>query len=168
MTEYPSAIATVDVIPFCYSRETKCYEILVGRKKKHGDKLCFIGGFVDSEKDDTFFDAAYREMGEEVPTLIPVVSAGSLNYLYTTKVDDPRYKDRRSKIFTSIYLLPTEKMPHTAGDDLDEVVWRDLDTLVWNPNLLVTEHAKLISDLSIEIKLTDIFADKPLLLSKEQ
>jgi ADP-ribose pyrophosphatase YjhB (NUDIX family) len=150
--EYPSAIATVDVIPYCYSRETKCYEILLGRKKKHGDKLCFIGGFVDSEKDDTFCDAAYREMGEEVPSLIPVVSAVSLKYLYSTKVDDPRYKDRRSKIFTSIYLLSTEKMSHTAGDDLDEVVWRDLDMLVWNPDLLVPEHAKLIEDLSREIK----------------
>ena len=42
--EYPSAIATVDVIPFCYFKGL--YKVLLGQKNKHGGKLCFIGGFV--------------------------------------------------------------------------------------------------------------------------
>lgn len=149
--EYPSAIATVDIIPFCYSRQTQSYEILLGRKEKHGGKLCFIGGFVDAEKDDTFYQAAQRELKEEVPSFIFSTSR-PLKFLYTCKVDDPRYRSRKSKIFTSFFLCPTEKQPHSAGDDLDEVVWRDLDLLVHSPELLVLEHSKLIAELAREIK----------------
>lgn len=145
--EYPSAIATVDVIPYCYSRKTQSYEILLGRKEKHGGKLCFIGGFVDAEKDDSFFEAAHRELREEVPSLERPV----LKYLYSRKVDDPRYKDRAAKIFTSFFVVETDRLLHRAGDDLDEVVWRDLELLISNPEILVEEHAKLIRDLAIEI-----------------
>jgi len=146
--EYPSAIATVDIIPICYSRKTSSYQILLGRKKKHGDKLCFIGGFVDAEKDNSFLDAAHRELKEEVPSLERPI----LKYLFSTKVDDPRYKDKAAKIFTSFFLAETDYIPHSAGDDLDAVVWADLDVLVWNPDMLVQEHAKMIQDLATEIK----------------
>lgn len=146
--EYPSAIATVDVIPIYYSRETSSYHILLGRKKKHGDKLCFIGGFVDAEKDNNFYDAAARELKEEVPSF----KSPFLSYLFSTKVDDPRYRDRAAKIFTSFFLAETKYEPHSAGDDLDEVLWRDLDVLVWNPDMLVEEHGKVIGDLAQEIK----------------
>jgi len=150
--EYPSAIATVDIIPLCYSRKTRSYEILLGRKEKHGGKLCFIGGFVDAELDNSFYDAAVREVREEVSTLLLTTGTQGLKYLYSKRVDDPRYRDKKAKIFTSFFLLETHKQNHEAGDDLDEVLWRDLDLLISNPEILVDEHAKLIRDLSMEIK----------------
>lgn len=152
MKEYPSAIATVDVIPFCYSRDTGSYEILLGRKEKHGGKLCFIGGFVDAEKDEDFLSAAKRELNEEVPSF--GVKRRWYSYLFSCKVDDPRYKDRRSKIYTSFFSVQTKyAMPQVAGDDLDEVKWANLDELVGNPNILVDEHSKLIGEVAATLKM---------------
>lgn len=151
MEEYPSAIATVDIIPFNYSREGK-YSILLGRKNKRGGKLCFIGGFVDAEKDIDFLEAAKRELSEEVPSFD--MECLWYSYLFSCQVDDPRYRERRSKIYTSFFSTQTKyKMPHVAGDDLDEVVWMGLDELVVNPDVLVEEHSKLIDEVAATLKM---------------
>lgn len=147
--EYPSAIATVDVIPFHY--DDGVYSILLGRKEKHGGKLCFIGGFVDAEKDIDFLEAAKRELKEEVPSFD--TDCRWYSYLFSCRVDDPRYRGRPSKIYTSFFSTQTKyKMPHVAGDDLDEVLWMGLDELVGNPDILVEEHSKLIGEVACALK----------------
>lgn len=150
MKEYPSAIATVDVLPFHY--KDGAYNVLLGRKNKHGGKLCFIGGFVDAEKDEDFLEAANRELSEEVPSFD--VDARWYQYLFSTRVDDPRYRERRSKIYTSFFSVQTNAMlSEIAGDDLDEVMWVSLDYLVENPDTLVEEHSKLIGVVAFKLKI---------------
>ena len=105
---------------------------------------------MDAEKDTNFYDAAKRELKEEVPSLDATFPP--LEYLYSIKVDDPRYRDRAAKIFTSIFICQTSKRPQVAGDDLDEVIWVSLSDLLANPNILVDEHASLIQDIIITIK----------------
>lgn len=137
--EYPSAIATVDIIPFCYFMGG--YKILLGRKKKHGGKLCFIGGFVDAQKDEDFLSAAKRELNEEVPSF--GIECKKFNYLLSCRVDDPRYKDKLSKIYTSVFSVETaHAIPQVAGDDLDGLVWVNMHEL--SAEMLVPEHAKFV------------------------
>lgn len=130
--QYPRVIPTVDVAMF------KGREILVG-KKRGEDKWRLPGGFVN-QTDATFEEAARREFMEET-SLVPE----TLHYVYSTIVDDWRYKATDSCIMTTLFTCSYLSGGPRAGDDLESCCWIDYGGLTQRH--FVNEHGKLFEKL---------------------
>lgn len=119
---YPTVYSTVDVVVF----DPEERRVLLARKPLE-DKYRFIGGFVDPKKDDSFEDAALRELNEEAEI---TVGLEGLRYVGSKKVNDWRYANNPAeKIITHLYVgLYTMGCPQ-ANDDIAEVRWFDYDEL---------------------------------------
>jgi len=139
---YHCAIATVDVAVVHLQQNNR--RVLMGRKR--GKTLWrFIGGFVDPDLDKSFCDAALRELREEAPGCVvkePVRIADA-------KIEkDSRYKHDKDKLFTTFFVanyVDNGWIP-TAGDDLEEVAWFDLDKLT--SNKIIPDHWELLQKLN--------------------
>lgn len=110
--------------------------ILLGHKLEDRTKYRFIGGFVDP-KDSNLEHAARREVYEETG----MIETGDYRYLGSTRIHDWRYRDScdqvMSAFFKAIYVFGCP----IATDDLDEVVWFNLEEL---EKLLIAEHLPLL------------------------
>lgn len=95
---YPIVYSTVDIAVL------DCNEILMGKK---GDKFCFVGGFVDNEDEDLFM-AAMRELEEETGINSPML--GKMQYEFSHKVKDMRYKNTKDCIMTHFFSVWTIKL----------------------------------------------------------
>ena len=119
---YPTVYSTVDVVVF----DPKERRILLARKPLE-DKYRFIGGFADPKKDDSFEEAALRELVEE--SGITVGLAG-LRYVGSKKVNDWRYANNPAeKIMTHVYVGLYSMGCPQADDDIAEVRWFDYDKI---------------------------------------
>jgi bifunctional NMN adenylyltransferase/nudix hydrolase len=99
-------------------------KIVLGKKKIHGDKLLFPGGFVDP-RDQNLREAVIREVKEETGADI-----SDIEYLESFTVDDYRYRYETDKIMTHFHkakVADSEAGKMYALDDLDELSLLPLD-----------------------------------------
>jgi bifunctional NMN adenylyltransferase/nudix hydrolase len=144
---YPTSFQAVDIVVF--NRATN--EILLGSKydkphKTPKKEKRFIGGFVDPA-DASLEVAARRELGEEAGRNLEVSDP---KYLGSFRVDDPRYRDSIHKIMSAVFFCEFVYGFATAGDDIAEVSWVNLDTFRVSYNkagYLAPEHIPLVEML---------------------
>ena len=142
---FPTAYSTVDIA--VYRDDTD--EALFARKD--GEKLLrFVGGFV-SPSDDSFEDAASRELEEETGLLM---STPTVEYLGSFKIDDWRYRTEVDKIITHFYLNYYSKGMVTAADDVAEVSWVAFKNIT--ESMIVPEHHVLWRALVRRLKKTKV------------
>lgn len=120
---FPTVYPTVDIAVLDHRWWTD-FGILLGRKKNDPVGVWRLpGGFVDPT-DNSFEDAAKRELSEEVQN----IETDMWEHIGTLKVDDWRYKNEVDKIITTIYTTRYlgGNNDIKAGDDLEEVKWFSL------------------------------------------
>jgi bifunctional NMN adenylyltransferase/nudix hydrolase len=79
----------------------------------------FIGGFVDP-KDASLEDSAKRERIEEAGINL---ECDNPKYLFSFRVNDPRYRESRHKIMSAVFLHDYIFGFARAGDDIKHVEW---------------------------------------------
>lgn len=117
--QYTKVYATVDVAVFRNDRT----EILLG-KKENNKKWRLIGGFSDPE-DDSFEQAAVRELQEECGP----IEVGELSYEMSAKIDDWRYRSEADKIITTMFSCDYVAGQPQAQDDIMDLKWFTLNEL---------------------------------------
>lgn len=116
---YPTVYSTVDIAVF----DPQERRLLLARKPAETGYR-FVGGFVDP-KDDSFEDAALRELDEECGL---TVGANALRYVGSKKVNDWRYaKNPSEKIMTHVYVGLYSMGAPMADDDIAEIRWFNYD-----------------------------------------
>lgn len=129
-SRYNCGIATVDIAPVDFDR----LRVLLG-KKPNQDRYRFAGGFVDPEKDSSIFQAAQRELGEEMGD----IEVDSWKSIGNPIIPDSRYASDKDKIFTTFYVCQYIFGSPKAGDDLEEVKWFKLEGLT-KEDILPVHH----------------------------
>jgi bifunctional NMN adenylyltransferase/nudix hydrolase len=117
---FPTSFQAVDMI-IEHALEAK---VLVGRKVGHTN-WCFPGGFVDPS-DESLEQAGKREVHEECGG----IEIDDVKYLGSHRVNDFRYRNSEHKIMTALFVGKYIFGPLKAGDDLAEIRWQSIDTLV--------------------------------------
>ena len=131
---YPTVYSTVDVLVF----DSEENRVLLARKPFETEYR-IIGGFASPE-DDSFEDAALRELDEETGL---TVGDNGLRYVGSKKVNDWRYASNPSeKIMTHLYIGNFTTGCPIPKDDIAEVCWFDIDKFDANVDL-VEEHRPL-------------------------
>lgn len=127
---YPTSFQAVDMA-IMHSTENK---VLLGRKIGI-DGWVFVGGFVDPT-DESLERAAYREVKEEVGD----IELAGIAYIGSFRIDDHRYRKSVHKLMTALFHATYIFGPIKAHDDLAEVAWHDVDTIV---EILADRHKAL-------------------------
>lgn len=130
-SRFPVSYQAVDIAVVSFDRD----EILLGRKKRDGGKLRFIGGFVDPS-DESLERAARRELFEEAPG----VEISDLSYLGSRRINDFRYRGSDDGIMSALFISAFIFGSARAGDDLDALVWIPLRDA---RRILTAEHLTL-------------------------
>ncbi len=121
-TRLPVSYQAVDIAIVKHGEDA----ILLGQKKEDGDRLRFIGGFVDPT-DTSLESAALRELREEAGSRLAIHS-GDLRYLGSHRIEDWRYRKAADGIMTALFLGYHFFGPADAGDDLQAVGWFSFTT----------------------------------------
>ena len=99
--------------------------------------------------DESFEQAAKREAREETGDL----ELGDVEYVGTTEIDDWRYRAEPDTIMTTLFTAKKIYGNAKAGDDLDEVKWFNLYSLIQsNGYQLVEEHKVLLEMLKANLE----------------
>jgi bifunctional NMN adenylyltransferase/nudix hydrolase len=137
--DYPTSFQTTDA--FIFNRVTR--GMLLGRKKG-ADKWRFIGGFVDP-KDVSLEAAAQRERIEEAGKNLECAFP---EYIFSFRVDDPRYKDSPHKILTAVFAHEYIFGYAQAGDDIEQVDWFDFSYIRGSyKKIVVKTHWPIVESL---------------------
>lgn len=110
--DFPTSFQTTDAV----IKDASMGRFLFGRKKKNNGKWRFLGGFVDP-KDQSLETAAFRERIEEAGINL---ECSFPRYLFSIRIDDPRYRDSEHKILTAVFLHEFIYGFAKAGDDIDD------------------------------------------------
>ncbi len=114
---HPIAYSTNDVVIVDDRQE----RVLLGTKHWYDGMWSFLGGFLDPEKDITDEDGALRERGEEVKGI--KVSPQLTQIGSRIKIDDPRYRASKDKIFTTLWRANYLSGEPSPADDIKGVRW---------------------------------------------
>lgn len=120
MKKYPIMYTVVEVAVLDLERG----RILVGQKKIDKDKWRLPGGFTDPLKDQSFEEAAERELFEEVQGIEIIDFITADYYLGSKIIKDDRYKNE-DRICSMFYYAIYYDGDPVASDDLDNVKWID-------------------------------------------
>lgn len=134
--QYAHGISTVDIAVIDRRRNS----ILLG-KKANQPKFRLFGGFFDPKKDICLEHAASRELHEEAGML----ETSRPQYVMSRVVDDPRYRESKHCIITSLFLCYYSFGTPKAGDDIAEVRWFDIGQQLVGQ--VMQEHIPLIEAL---------------------
>ena len=136
--KHPAVFPTVDIAVIRYDAVKA--KIALGRKPNDLPNVWRLpGGFIDPGKDQTLEAAAIRELHEEMGVSLNV---DELQYVGSRHVDDWRYRNELDQIVTTVFLTKYLWGPLTAGDDLSEAKWFDLDD--FKMDILVEGHQPLM------------------------
>lgn len=139
MHRYPTSFQATD----CVIIDTAKRTLLLGRKPKE-NKFRFVGGFVDP-KDTSLEVANLRERIEEAGMNLECTPP---SYLFSFRVDDPRYRDKSDKIMSAVFLYNYIFGFAKAGDDIGEVRWFNIDDVKENyKHIIMQEHHPLVEKL---------------------
>jgi ADP-ribose pyrophosphatase YjhB (NUDIX family) len=144
--DYPTSFQTTD----CVIRNPENNQFLFGRKKKNNGKWRFLGGFVDV-KDLSLEAASKRERIEEGGLDLECVEP---KYLFSVRIDDPRYRESEHKILTAVFLHDYLFGFAKGGDDIDDgVEWfRDYEIRASYKDFIVDTHWPIVEKL-IEMRI---------------
>ncbi len=131
LRRFPTVYPTVDIAVF-RKEET---ELLLARKDNE-TRFRLPGGFSDPE-DDSYEEAALRELGEECGEL----TIDELTYLGSCRIDDWRYRGSMDSVMTHLYACELLEGEPIANDDIAELRWFEVSRL--NKDLFVPEHQVL-------------------------
>lgn len=149
---YPTVYSTTDVVVF----DPKERRVLLARKPNE-QLYRFPGGFVNTT-DDSFEDAALRELEEETDLNI---SLTGLRYVGSKRVNDWRYADNPSeKIMTHVYVGLYDGGAAKAKDDIAEVRWFDYKKL--NKEVRMFDEKTGLTEETTEASLTIVEEHLPL------
>ncbi len=113
-------------------------EILLGHKRTDPvGKLRFIGGFMQPG-DSSLEDGAVREAIEETGGNLSLDNA---KYIFSSMVDDFRYKREKDKIMTAVVAVQAIFGVARASDDMDELEWYRVSKV--KASDMVPEHEQL-------------------------
>lgn len=117
---YPTSYQAVDMI-IRHSTEDL---VLIGRKpNEHGWR--FPGGFVDPH-DSHLEHTVRREAREELGD----IEINGIRYIRSMRVNDHRYRGSQHGLMTALFTATYVYGRIEAGDDLAEVRWQPIDTLL--------------------------------------
>ncbi len=138
--EFKKASLTSDIIIVYRDKKTRKYEILLIKRKGEPfkDSWAIPGGFVDLINDETFEQAAYRELKEETDL--------EIKNLRFFKVYDAPKRDPRDRVVSCVYYAwtddPKMKEKAKAKDDAKELAWFNFKKL---PELAF-DHANILKN----------------------
>lgn len=133
---YATAFATVDIA--IIDEKNNIYLA----KKPNENKFRFVGGFTDPKKDNSFEDAARREVFEETSMVVEIEP--TRDYIGSVKIDDWRYRSEEDKIITNFYLGRKLSGKPQAQDDIESLTVINIGEFIeLYPTLLVEEHIAL-------------------------
>ena len=134
--QYPRVLPTVDVVIY---NEDKSKILLA--KKFDESKFRFIGGFIKPEDDDMEV-AAKRIVKNESGSNSEY---GDLSFLFSTKIEDWRFRGEVDKIMTSVYSCKYLWGNISPSDDIMELKWFQLNEI--NEEILMNEHKPIFEKL---------------------
>lgn len=125
-------------------------KILLIKRKNHPGKGLFaiVGGFI--ENNETFEQAAYRELKEE--TNLSISFEEFKKYLVKTKIYDHPRRSIASRIVTMAHLivLPEDlEVKLKAGDDAVECFWYQIKKLNEISSLFYDDHYSILNEILI-------------------
>mgnify|MGYP000457009011 CR=1 FL=1 len=117
---YPTVYPTVDIALF--SNDFR-YVLLARKPNETG--LRFPGGFADPQQDESFEDAALRELVEECGD----IEVDELVYIGSCQIDDWRYRYSPDTIMSHLYAANMLSGDIRPGDDIVEALWYEMRQL---------------------------------------
>lgn len=137
LRRFPTVYPTVDIAVF----RNDGRELLLARKANE-TKYRLPGGFTDPE-DESYEDAALRELGEECGEL----TIDELTYLGSCRIDDWRYRGSWDSVMTHLYACELEEGEPEPNDDIAELRW--FETKKLSEETFVPEHRPLFEMLKV-------------------
>lgn len=133
---FPTSYQAVDTAVLNERDQT----VLLGHKVGDGDKLRFVGGFVDPA-DCNLERAAKREVIEETGH----IETADYKYLGSTRISDWRYRGGPNAVMSAFFVAKFIYGRPQAGDDLNAVAWVPLCEL---EDRIISEHLPLAKMLT--------------------
>lgn len=129
---YTKVYPTVDIALFRNDRK----EMLLG-KKEIDQKWRLLGGF-SNPTDNTFEDAALRELQEECGP----VQCSPMKYEASMRVEDWRYRHEEDKIITTLFSTDIISGEPKGSDDIQDVDWFTMENVakMHEQKMLAPEH----------------------------
>ena len=117
--QFTTVLATVDICIF-----DKLTNSILMAKKPSDILYRFVGGFSDVN-DETYEDAALREVKEETGLTVK-----NIRYIGSHRIKDGRYAKERNKIKTLFFVSQYDGGNPKANDDIAEVKWLRLSETI--------------------------------------
>ncbi|WP_394998903.1 NUDIX domain-containing protein [Acinetobacter sp.] len=133
--QYPKVHPCIDVL--VVRRSSRGVEMLLGQKYNES-KWRLIGGFADPT-DESFEDAAKREVGEETK-----LHVRNLKYICSRRVKDWRYEREQNKIITTFFEAEYVSGVETPSDDIAFLNWFSIEELMLMKENIGVGHIPLI------------------------
>ena len=137
---YPRVIPAIDVAILNDKNQ-----VLLAKKYDESN-FRFIGGFVKVEDDDldgSVKRVIHKEAGRDI-------NCGDFKMLFSTKVNDWRFRGENDKIMTNFYICQYLWGNIQASNDIMELKWFDIDTIK-EPDIMA-DHQDILNKFKNQIK----------------